>query len=251
MIERKDIVKGAIVELTQTLILINNNRYEEVSLPAKTQLKIKSIAKDKNNPLVRFSNGKDAYYSRFDDVFMSLMLKTPATDNEVKIHENALNQVEVLKKIKKIAIKDDLNEVIKLVDDEYLKSIKNVKTLMMYAIKSQGLKILTHGFENNWFKKIDYDDNIATGETIASPLYYALLKSTIEVSKYLIEQGASMNNKNQKDSSYSIIQVLEYYPLENEDEAIKLIDFEKVMQEKKNLSSKLNSKISPKNKSKI
>jgi ankyrin repeat protein len=251
MIDRKDIVKGAIVQLTQELILINDARYEEVSFPANTQLKIKSIAKDKNNPLVRFLNGKESFYSRFDHVASSLTLHTPATDNNVKSHEKALNQVDVLKKIKKIAVKDDLEEILKLVDDEYFQSIKNVKTLMMYAIKSRGLKILKYGFEHNWFKKIDYSENIAIGETVASPLYYALLKSSIEVSKYLIEQGASMNNPNQKDSNYTITQMLEYLPLDDENIAQDLIDFEQVIQERKNLSSTLESKVSSKNKSKI
>lgn len=234
MIERKDAIKGAVVIVNEVIVLINDKKYEEVTFPANTELTITKIATDKNNPLIRFSDGKTVYFTRFDDVHQSISLHTPANTANVEAHEAKLNQIEVLKKIKKIAVKDNLKEVLNMVDDEYFKTQKNVKTLMMYAIKSKKLAILKHGFENNWFKTIDFNDNVAIGEIVATPLYYAILQSTKEVQQYLIEQGASMSNKNQKDSSYTIEESLEYF---NEESTKELINFEATFKEKNLLNS--------------
>lgn len=109
---------------------------------------------------------------------------------------------------------------------------------MMYAIKSKGLKILHYGFSNNWFKKINYNDNVAIGSTVATPLYYAILQSTKEVQHYLIEQGASVQNKYQKDRQNTIEEIFEY--MEN-DECYELVEFENIIKEKRKLETIQNS----------
>lgn len=239
MIERKDIIKGTIVQLSQELILVNNKNYEEKTFPINTLLTISYLSQEKNNPNLTLSDGTHSYYSRqlsFKNLCETLTIQTPANEHHIKLHEKKLNQIQVLKQIKKVAVKDDLAEVLKLVDTEYFKSIKSVKTLMMYAIKSKGLKILTYGFQNKWFKKIDFNDNVvATGETVGTPLYYAITKSNKETQQYLIEQGASMQNKTQKNSQHTIEDILEHF----DDEAYDLIDFEKIVQEKRQLSTSL------------
>lgn len=248
MIARKDIIKGMTLVLNQDLILVDNKTYDEKTFTALTELKVTYLSQEKHDPRLTLSDGKSSYFSQklqFDKLCASLDLHTPANEHQVKLHEKKLNQMDVLKKIKKIASQDNLEQILTLVNDEYFKSIKNVKTLMMYAIQSKGLKILNYGFEHNWFKKIEFNDNVAIGMTVATPLYYAILKSTKEVQQCLIEHGASLSNDFQGKSHRSIQSVIENYTEDLTDEQLnELNEFEAITKEKKHLT-KINSNVKP------
>lgn len=132
------------------------------------------------------------------------------------------------------------------------------RTILFRLLAEGNVDAIKHGFENHWFDSIDWNDRISQ-ETKATPLYYILCdqyKESVEIAKYLIEKGASINNlvypnenkkiKNYFNSDYKLFDNFTFSDL---------VQFENSFKEQIKLEKKLNnqkiSSIPQKNKIKL
>lgn len=198
MLKREDIIEGMYIITTEDNVFSSKDKNQ--NFPAGSIFKVKRLTKDITNPdLYLYDNDNNVWIERnFKRILSIVNSHLDANDVDKSLDNKTKNDAKILKEIKKLAEIDDLNSVKKLLGEnpQFLNTSKNVKALMAYAIKSQKIEVLTHGFENNWFNKIDWNENIITVDYSGfTPLGYAIKKSTENVQELLMLKGASLDNK--------------------------------------------------------
>jgi hypothetical protein len=211
MLKREDIVEGMYIVTTEDNIFCSKDNVQ--NFPANSIFKVKNLTKDITNPdlYLHDENNKVWIERNFNRILSIINKNADANDIDKALHYHKKNEIEILKEIKKLAEKDDLKSIIKLLDENspFLNTLKNVKVLMAYAIKSQKTEVLKHGFENNWFKCINWNGNIITVDYSGlTPLGYAIKKSNEDVQELLMLNGANIDNKMTAANNTTIAQSL-------------------------------------------
>jgi hypothetical protein len=246
MIKKDDIIRGMKIILKNEITLFNKKSHKDVTFSSGTIFTVNYLSKDRYNPMLTLSDGMYSYRCfnlEFEQLCEQFDFHSAPSEHHLQLHQKKLKQVGILKKVKKLALNDDLLQIKELIDKEYLKSLKCVKRLMMYAIQSKDIKILNYGFKNNWFKKINFNENVSVAPTFATPLYYAILKDFKKAQYCLIENGASVSNKTQAHNQYTIQELIEdiddIEDFEKVDQKVihHLIAFEDTVKEKNHLES--------------
>lgn len=198
MLKRDDIVEGMYLVTTQENFF--NSKNSTKSFPAGSIFKVKKLTKDRTNPdLYLFDDNNNVWVeNNFKRILSIIDRLTDANNTDTILHDSKKNNEELLKEIKKLAGTDNLQPIIELLGEnpQFLDTSKNVKALMAYAIKSQKVEVLNYGFNNNWFVKINWNENIITvNYSGLTPLFYAIKNSNKNVQEVLMLNGASLDNK--------------------------------------------------------
>lgn len=244
MIEEKNIIIGSRLRVNAPIEVTPFRQYKSECLKEGEIVTIKNATYSQTIPVLTVTreNQKNYVCSYFYEALKAFDIFELVSEENQSAHDKKTINSENLKKIKKLAEKNKLEEVKNIIIQypDFLNDKKNVKALLMYSIRSQKTDILNYGFNQNWFEKIEWNDTMATGEIVAAPLYYAFLKGTLEIQQLLVKNGASVENTLNKDNIYTVKKEFEHYS-EYQDNLNKLSLLEKIIKERMQLENGISS----------